>query len=68
VPAALLLDRELIPSAKLVWMLCRMYSGASPPLATSLAAQSGLTPATVRATLAQVAPWACCHPPLILNR
>jgi hypothetical protein len=55
VPAALLLDRELIPSAKLVWMLCRMYSGASPPPASRLAAQSGLTPATVRATLAQVA-------------
>ncbi|HLN62544.1 MAG TPA: hypothetical protein VK464_13445, partial [Symbiobacteriaceae bacterium] len=54
VPAALLFDRELTSSAKLVWMLCQMHAGASPPLASNLAAQSGLTTATVRAALAQV--------------
>ena len=55
VPAAFLLDQELTPSAKLVWMLCRLHAGASPPSASRLAAQSGLTPATVRSALAQVA-------------
>ena len=55
VPATLLLDRELTSSAKLVWMLCRMYPEASSPSASRLAAQSGLTPDTIRAALAQVA-------------
>ncbi|MFZ5828046.1 MAG: hypothetical protein ACOY94_27385 [Bacillota bacterium] len=55
VPTALLLDRELTPSAKLVWMLCRLCPGASRPPASRLAAQSGLTPETIRAALARVA-------------
>lgn len=56
VPAALLLDRELTSSAKLVWMLCRLGVGAAePPPVPQLVAQSGLVPATVRAALAQLA-------------
>lgn len=55
VPTTLLVDQKLTPSAKLVWMLCRMHAGAPAPPASRLAAQSGLTPTTVRAALAQVA-------------
>lgn len=55
VPAALLLDQELTSSAKLVWMLCRVHGEASPPPASRLAAQSGLTTDIIRAALARAA-------------
>lgn len=53
VPASLLLNRELTPSAKLVWILSRLHADASQPSVPRLAAQSGLTPETVRTALAQ---------------
>jgi hypothetical protein len=53
VPIALLLYRELTPSAKLVWMLCRLHARASPPAVSTLAAQACLSPDTVRTALAR---------------
>ncbi|MGE5559751.1 MAG: hypothetical protein ACM3XN_01680 [Chloroflexota bacterium] len=63
VPVALLLDQNLSPAAKLVWMLCRLHATAPPRSATSplpvphrlLKAQSGLARSTISAVRAKVA-------------
>lgn len=52
VPVSLLLDRDLSPAAKVVWLAARVHSRPVPP--TTLAAASGLTLATVRKSLARL--------------
>lgn len=47
VPTALLLDRELSASAKLVWILLRLPGQTEPPNTTRLVADSGLSRPTV---------------------
>lgn len=54
-PIALLLDRKLTSSAKLAWLLCRIYNRPALPPVSRIAAQSGLTSSTIRTVLAQVA-------------
>ena len=54
VPVSLLLDPELTPSAKVLWMALRLRSPAGPARAASLRARSGLARPTVRDGLARL--------------
>lgn len=54
VPASILLDQELSPAAKLVW-ICLLDSKSAPkPLPTRLRAKSGLAAATVQRALQEL--------------
>ena len=60
-PVSLLLDPGLTPAARLLWLAIRM--NPEPLRPTSLAARTGLTPATVRKLLAQLSTTSQGHLP-----